>query len=150
MTLLLKGSPEYRTLSLSEWKARRPSSGCMNGRGQKAQAIFGEGETIIPRSLSAEWRPEGLDAVNERKAKGPGHYQAKRPSSRSVKRTPEGLGHCQWKGGQNAWTLSMKGRPKVLDSISKGEARKPRSLSGERRPGVVCEMRPEGQALSVR
>ena len=44
----------------------------------------------------------------------------------------------------------MKGRPKVQDIITEGEARKPRSLTVERRPGVVCEMRPDGQAMSLR
>ncbi len=80
-------------------------------------------------------RPKVQDIITE--------GEARRPMSLSVERTPEGLDHCQWKGGQKAWTLSIKGRPKVLDSISKGEARKPRSLSFERRPTGV-------QALSVR
>ncbi len=69
--------------------------------------------------------------------------RAKRTRTFSVKGRQESLDHFQRSGGQKVWTLSMKGRPKVQDIITEGEARRPRSLSVERRPTG-------GQALSVR
>ncbi len=82
------------------------------------------------RTLSVNGRPEGPVRGGSR-------------GGQKVKVRQEYPDHCQWSGGQKAWTLSMKGRPKVLDSISKGEARRPRPLSVERMPTGV-------QALSVR
>ena len=107
----------------SKWEARRSSSGWMKGRGQKAQAIIGEGETRITRSLSVEWRPESLDTVNEGRPKVQeiiGVGEARKPRSLSVERRPGVVCEMRPEGQAMSAKKRLDGQYNICGSVDKG------------------------------